>query len=201
MIEFPHSALHTLHDEFYTVDEIMSTIAEKGFFYGHKKSYTYTAFDYTLYDIPFDMSEIGKDPIKLVRSMLLYTDVKKLTDMKVHHILFNTFFFDHPDIKLFHFDHQTLIDGLINALKTYSRINKTVEKITMQLLSEFLGATYYTYNNNMKNSKTRRSCIFGKSLVPEPLSKLVKRYELNSKKFYFYVTYCNAILNYKKSFT
>lgn len=185
--------------EFYTVDEILSTISEKGFFYGYKNSYTYTAFDYTLYGIPFDMSEIGKDPIKLVRSMLLYTNVKKLTDMKVHHILFDTFFFDTHSTSMFHFNHQTLIDGLINSLKTYSRINNTVEKVTMQLLVDFLGAKYYTCPkyNYMKSSKTRGSCIFGKSLVSEPLPKLIKRYELNSKKFRFFITYCNAVLNYK----
>ena len=189
--------------EFYTLEEILSTKSEEGLFYGYKNSYTYSAFGYTLYNIPFDLTHFD-DPIKLVRSMLLYTNIEKLVAMKVQYILFDIFLFD-SHYGEYHFTNQELVDGLIYTLKSYSRLNKKVEEVTMQLLVEFLGAKYYTCASHkyMKSSVTRRSCIFTKpkvkyeSLDTKKKNELVKGYESNSKKFGFHIAYCNAILKHK----
>ncbi len=180
--------------EFYTAEEILSKKFKKGFF-GYKETQEYSAFGYTLFNIVFDMTELGKDPIKLVRSILLHMKTKELVSMNVDNILFKTFLFDvRYDIQDW-FSPERKIAGLIQVLEKYKFNNKKIERVTMTLLSEFLGAKYYKFGVlPYKTCRYRRAYIFDhKFLKEETFDDLLKWYEKKTEVFNLYIDYCNAV--------
>lgn len=178
-------------DEFYTLTEILSKKSEKGLF-GYKKEYDYTAFGYTLYNIVFDMTELGKDPIKLVRSILLYVSIAKLEKMHILELLFDIFLLDVSTHVEVHFSNESRAFGLIYVLSEYSKKEK-VEEVAMTLLAEFLGATYYSHKKS--TYKLYRSDVL--TLQNVDYVNLIKLYNKYSKIFRYHVNYCNAIDKYK----
>lgn len=190
-----------MESEFYTAEEILSKKFKKGFF-GYKETQEYSAFGYTLFNIVFDMTELGKNPIKLIRSILLNMKTNELILMNIDNILFKTFLFDvRYDIQDW-FSPERKIAGLIRVLEKYKFNDNKIERVTMTLLSEFLGAKYYKFKDYpYKTCRHRGEYIFdSKFLKSEPFNDFLKWYEKKTEVFNLYIEYCNAInkRKYKK---
>jgi Zinc finger, C3HC4 type (RING finger) len=62
-------------NDFYTIEYILSKKYPKNIFKSFKKREDYIYENYTLQNVVFDMSDIGKNPIKLLKSILLHYPV------------------------------------------------------------------------------------------------------------------------------
>lgn len=184
--------------EFYTASKILSKKFEKGLF-GYKQTQDYKIYGYTLHNTVFDLTEIGQDPIKLLSSILLHTTLKEMIDIDIDHYFSDKLLYDvnHDHYDLINIEKR--MNGFIYCLNNLdSKLEK--EKIVVQLLTEFLGAKYYSYNNSMyKTSIWRRSHIFGNRPIRiKPFEKLVEMYSRDSKIFKYHVEYSNAVSRYIK---
>ena len=186
-----------MEPEFYKADEILSKKFKKGLF-GYSKTQTYSVFEYTLYNVVFDMTEIGKDPIKLVRSILLHTSIKDLISMQIDDILFDIFFFNVDEDKQKMFNSERKIAGLIQVFKKYENMEEKIKQITVKLLTEFLGAKYYKNSKEINfMCKYRRTYVFGnRELRKEKFDELVKWYNNKVKVFDFFLVYYNSTNKY-----
>ena len=185
--------------EFYTSSEILSKKFEKGLF-GYKQTQDYTIYGYTLHNIVFDVREIGQDPIKLLRSILLHITLKEIVDMNIDHLLSDKLLADVNYRHFYAINIEKRINGLIYCLKNLdSSIGK--EKIIVQLLTEFLGAKYNSDGKTIyKTALWRRAHTFGhQPLRTKPFEKLVKEYNRCSKIFEYHVDYSNAAGRYKRN--
>ena len=158
-------------NDFFTSQEIIDQKFAKGWFGTHKQTQNYRVFNWTLYDIVFDMNNIGSDPIKLIRSILLYIPESSFnyiivkienTNKYLYDILADIFL---PDITHAKIQRSYKMAGLIRVLTEYD-YKPTVYKVVAYLLGFFLGAKSISYDNQHNDTKKveqlhRGSYIFG----------------------------------------
>ena len=135
------------NDEFFTLDYILTKKHPKNLFGFYKKREDYHFKNYILKGVVFDMSEIGEDPIKLVRSILIQYKLEYLipinedsyTSQRSSSSIINDYF---RDLKLnINVSHYVVKAGLVHLL-LYHEDNKKRYDITMNILAAYLGAQY-----------------------------------------------------------
>ncbi len=166
------------NDDFFTLEEIISKKSPKSFFGSYKKRYDYKVFDKNLNGIVFDPSQIGENPVKLVRSMLLFISNNSLISVYLdsnhghtylHHLLFKYILTD--DNANSKFPWKNLLAGLIYVLG--SRDDWFTRKVIVSILAEFLDAQQID-NTNVDH----RGYIFSeKNNIP--LENLISEYHNN----------------------
>ena len=158
-------------NDFFTSQEIISQKFAKGWFGAYKQTQNYRVFNWTLHDIVFDMNNIGSDPIKLLRSILLYIPESSIdyiivklehSNKYLHEILAYIFL---PDITHAKIQKSYKMAGLIHVLTAFD-YKPTVYKVVAYLLGFFLGAKSISFDNQHNDNKKieqlyRGSYIFG----------------------------------------
>ena len=145
------------NDEFYSIEYILSKKYPKNFVRMFKKRENYKFDTFELTDVVFDMSEIGKDPIGLIRSILIQYDYSlpiftgyNACQRQAYSIIDEYFPEISKELKTNKISDDAYKAGIIYLLSIHPD-KKIVYKLTMNMLCIFLGAKYMV--NNEKNQR------------------------------------------------
>lgn len=193
------------NDEFYPIEYILSKKYPKNFVRMFKKRENYKFDTFELTDVVFDMSEIGKNPIKLLRSILIQYEYAlpiftgyNTWQSQAYSIIDEYFPEISKELKGYKISDDAYKAGLIYLLSVHP--DKNVYKLTMNMLCIFLGAKYRV--NNEKNQRIYDNyLILGepKKITFLTFDKAIEKYHTDLDEIILYLNEAFQKLESKKA--